>query len=49
MKTYADVPVGSPVCVIGSGDVLEAAINQGNLGESFNARTGDPVRVERKE
>jgi len=47
LKTYGDVPEGRPVCMISSGEVFEAAINQGDLGKSIGARRGDPVTVQK--
>ncbi len=47
LATYGDVPVGRPVCMISSGEVFEAAMNQRNLGKSIGARPGDPVIVQK--
>ena len=43
--TYADVPKGDPVALIGSTQMLEIAVNTGNAAKILNANRGDPVSV----
>ncbi|HID90377.1 TPA: hypothetical protein EYP44_00250, partial [Candidatus Bathyarchaeota archaeon] len=44
-KTYADVPAGSPLALIGSAGYLEIAVNQGNAAKAFGVEVGDPVQI----
>ena len=39
--TYGDVPIGSPLALIGSNNFLEVAINQGSASDFFNAKAGE--------
>ncbi len=43
--TYADVPRGEPVALIGSTQMLEIAINHGNATERLEASRGTPVTL----
>ncbi len=45
VSTFSDVPEGEPAALIGSSDMLEIAVNQGNAEELLNARKGDPVSI----
>jgi S-adenosylmethionine hydrolase len=44
-SAYGEVPVGSPLVLIGSNDFLEVAINQGNASNDFNVDVGDLFRI----
>jgi hypothetical protein len=44
-STYADVPPGQPLALIGSSQMLEIAVNQGNAADLLNINRGCPVRV----
>ena len=46
VNTYGDVPVGEYIGLFGSGEVLELAINQGNLGSALKLQQGDRVLIE---
>lgn len=43
--TYADVPKGEPVALIGSTQMLEIAVNNGNAAKNLNVSRGDSVSV----
>jgi S-adenosyl-L-methionine hydrolase (adenosine-forming) len=43
--TYADVPRGEPLAILGSSHMLEIAVNQGSAAELLNACRGDPVHL----
>lgn len=43
--SYADVPSGSPLAIIGSSLLLEISVNMGNARRFFNAKSGDRVEV----
>lgn len=43
--TYSDVAPGEPLALIGSTQMLEIAVNQGNAADLFHVHRGDPVRV----
>lgn len=45
-RTYADVPAGEPVAYIGSGGMLELALNGGNAARAWNITPGDEVIIE---
>jgi hypothetical protein len=44
-SAYGDVPVGSPLAIIGSSDFLEFSVNQGNAAEVFGVTIGERVLV----
>jgi len=44
-QTYLDVPVGSPLALIGSGGTLELSVHRGSGKERLGFRVGDPVAV----
>jgi len=44
-SSYGEVPVGWSLAVIGSGDFLEVATNQGNAAQAYNIKIGDKVKV----
>jgi len=42
-RTYADVPVGAPLCLIGSSGFLEVAVREGSAAERFEITPGQPL------
>lgn len=44
-RTYADVPVGAPVALIGSSGYLELAVREGHASQHYGITTGAPVVV----
>lgn len=44
-RTYASVPAGAPVALVGSGGRLEIAVNGGSAARSLALGVGSPVRV----
>ena len=44
-SAYGNVPVGSPLALIGSSNFLEIAVNQGNAFKVFNVKIEDAFRV----
>lgn len=44
-SAYGEVPAKKPLGIIGSSDLLEISINQGNASKVFKAKIGDSVRV----
>jgi len=44
-STYADVAKGEPIALIGSTQMLEIAVNNGNAAQILNASRGDTVNV----
>jgi len=44
-SAYGDAPPGTPLCIIGSGDFFEIAVNQGNAAQTYGIQIGDYVRV----
>jgi S-adenosyl-L-methionine hydrolase (adenosine-forming) len=43
--TYADVPPGEALAVLGSTRMLEIAVNRGNAAQVLGVKRGDPVHV----
>jgi len=43
--SYGETPLGELLCIIGSGDFLELAINQGNAAQAYGLKVGDVVQV----
>jgi S-adenosylmethionine hydrolase len=43
-QTYADVPEGQPLALIGSSGLLEIAVRNGSAARQLGLRIGDPVR-----
>lgn len=43
LRTFADVPVGSPLCYENANGLLEIALNQGRAADYFNAQVGDEL------
>jgi S-adenosylmethionine hydrolase len=43
--TYSDVPAGQPLALVGSTQMLEVAVNQGNAGQQLGGRVGTPVEL----
>ena len=41
VSAYGEVPVGSPLALVGGSNFLEVAINQGNASRTFGAKAGD--------
>jgi len=48
VRTYADVAVGQPCALVGSGGRVEIAINQGRAADSLSAGKGTPVLLRRR-
>ena len=46
-QTYADVEVGQPLALIGSGNLLEIAVRNGSAAKDFKLRVGDVVSIQR--
>lgn len=44
-SAYGEVPAETPLAIIGSIDLLEISINQGNASEEFKAKIGDRIRI----
>lgn len=44
--TYADVPVGEPLCLFNSAGYLELAVNAGEAATLFGLETGDTVQID---
>lgn len=44
-SAYGEVPVGSPLAIVGSSDFLELSVNQGSAAERFDVKAGDAVQV----
>lgn len=44
-RTFADVPVGALVALVGSNDHLELAVRNGNAAQTLGVGIGDTVRV----
>ncbi len=44
-KSYGDVPVGQPLCLLGSGNRLEIAVNCGSAKEELNIKVGTEVKL----
>lgn len=45
VKTFADVPPGTPLCYINSNGLLEIAVNGGRAAEILNLAPGVPVEI----
>jgi S-adenosylmethionine hydrolase len=43
VSTFADVPLGQPLCYENSNGLLEIALNQGRADDYFNAAIGDEI------
>ncbi|MBT8171721.1 S-adenosyl-l-methionine hydroxide adenosyltransferase family protein [Candidatus Bathyarchaeota archaeon] len=46
-STYGNVPVGSPLALIGSSNFFEIAVNQGNASKFFNTKVDDSFCISR--
>jgi S-adenosylmethionine hydrolase len=44
-RTYADVPVGRPVALVGSSGLVEVAVRDGSAADVLGLRVGDPVEL----
>ncbi|HYE21229.1 MAG TPA: SAM-dependent chlorinase/fluorinase [Tepidisphaeraceae bacterium] len=44
-RTYADVPVGRPVALIGSSGLLEIAVRNGNAARDLRLKVGSRIRL----
>lgn len=44
-RTYSDVPLGTPLALVGSRDVLEISVRDGNAAEILGVERGDTVTV----
>lgn len=47
-KSYDSVKVGAPMAIVGSRNLLEISLNQGDAREHFKARIGQTVRIREK-
>lgn len=45
-RTYAEVPEGAPVALVGSSGLLEIAVRNGSAVEALRIQVGDVVRVD---
>jgi S-adenosylmethionine hydrolase len=45
-KTYAEVPSGKPLALIGSSGLLEVAIHQGDAGKRLGLKVGQPLTID---
>ena len=44
-RTYADVPVGNPLALVGSSGLVEVAVRDGSAAQILGLRVGDAVEV----
>ena len=44
-RTYADVPVGTPLALVGSSGLLEIAVRNGSAADVLGSCVGDPVTL----
>ncbi|MEZ0266110.1 MAG: SAM hydroxide adenosyltransferase, partial [Phycisphaerae bacterium] len=44
-RTYADVPVGRPVALVGSSGLLEVAVRNGNAARKLHLNVGSRIRL----
>jgi len=44
-SAYGEVPIGTPLAIIGSGGFLELSINQGDAARKYGSRVSDRVEV----
>jgi S-adenosylmethionine hydrolase len=44
-RTYGNVPVGTPVMVVGSGDFVEISVNRGDASDLFKAAVGSQIEI----
>jgi S-adenosylmethionine hydrolase len=44
-RTYADVPIGNPLCLMGSCAFLEIAVREASAAKRFGITQGQPLRV----
>jgi len=44
-SAYDEVPIGSPLTIIGSSNFLELSINQGNAAKTLGLKVGDTLRI----
>jgi S-adenosylmethionine hydrolase len=47
VRTYADVPIGKPLALVGSSGLVEIAVRQGSAGEKLGLHVGDVVTLVR--
>ncbi|MBS7640745.1 MAG: S-adenosyl-l-methionine hydroxide adenosyltransferase family protein [Candidatus Bathyarchaeia archaeon] len=47
-KAYGEVQVGTPLAIIGSCNLLEISVNQGDASAYFGANVGEKIRIYRK-
>jgi S-adenosylmethionine hydrolase len=47
-KTYGNVPVDTPIMVVGSGDFVEISVNRGNACDLFKTDVGDRIEIFRR-
>lgn len=44
-RTYADVPIGRPIALIGSSGLLEVAVRNGSASKALRINVGDAIRL----
>ena len=44
-SAYGEVPVKTPLAIVGSHDFLEVSVNQGNASKAFRVKTGALIRI----
>jgi S-adenosylmethionine hydrolase len=42
-RTYADVPVGAPLAIVGSSGLIEVAVREGSGARHFSLTRGSPI------
>jgi S-adenosylmethionine hydrolase len=47
VQTYDEVAQGYPLLTVGSFDLIEVAVNQGNAATKFNLKMGDQIKLDR--
>lgn len=45
VRTYSDAPIGRPLAVVGSSNMLEISINQGNARDEISVAVGEEVTL----
>lgn len=45
-SAYNEVPIQSPLTIIGSSDFLEVSVNKGAASKTFNIKIGDPIKIQ---
>jgi S-adenosylmethionine hydrolase len=47
VRTYDEVAQGHPLLTVGSFDLVEVSVNQGDAATQLNLNTGDTVKLDR--